>query len=174
MVAWVPPRSVREQLAIAGGEEPDELQMTLCFFSDFAALDVAGVAGAMGLVSTVFGPLSGQVSGLGRFSIPDGDALVALIDVSGLGLLREALVWEFRERGIAYADDHGFTPHITLAYLKPGQRRAPLERLEPLPVTVTTLTLSGPDGVVGELLLGGAKEAEASRAPRPFWRRGGF
>ena len=105
------------------GEAVEDLHLTLCFFPDFTVLDVRAVAEAMERVSVAFGPLQGEVSGVGRFSIPDGDAVVALVDVPDLGMLREALVWELRQRDVEPANDHGFTAHITLAYLDPGRRR---------------------------------------------------
>ena len=157
MIAWQVPRALAERLALSGGEKPEDLHMTLCFFPDIEKTDIAAVAEAMGFVSASFGTLRGEVSGLGRFSIDDGDAVIALIDVPELTRLREALVYELRERGVVYANDHGFTPHVTLAYLKPGATKMPVQRLEPTPVTISSLTLFGKNEPVGEVLLTGEK-----------------
>ena len=167
MVAWVPPRALAERLVLPGkdGEAVEDLHLTLCFFPDFTVLDVRAVAEAMERVSVAFGPLQGEVSGVGRFSIPDGDAVVALVDVPDLGMLREALVWELRQRDVEPANDHGFTAHITLAYLDPGRRRMPVERIEPHPITIASLVLTGPDGSVGEIALGGAKAEKIAGIP---------
>lgn len=161
MVAWVPPRQLAERLALGRGEKPEDIHLTLAFVPD-AAQYIGGMAAAMERVSLAFGPLPGEISGVGRFSIDDGDAVVALADVPGLSRLREALVWELTEHGVPWAQDHGFTAHMTLAYIPVTQKHMPIERLERTPITIGSLTLFGPDGRVGELALGGMIGARAA------------
>lgn len=71
------------------------------------------------------GPLSGKIGGIGAFPPgPDGTPVWATVDVPGLAELRHDLVQHMG----GHASEHGFTPHMTLTYAKPGERLP-----EPLP-----------------------------------------
>lgn len=115
-------------LALPTGEPASELHVTLAYLgaaADYSqsALDtlrdrVAALAGA-------WGPLSGRVGGFGRFE-PSGSSdglspLYASPDVPGLTELRADLVRDLESIGLGPSSEHGFTPHVTLAYLEPGQ-----------------------------------------------------
>jgi hypothetical protein len=97
-----------------------------------AACDRAALAAAL-----VPSPLPGTVSGVGAFP-PSGssDGKVpawAAIAVPGAERLREALA------DLSASEHPGWTPHVTLAYLDPGD---PLPApLDPVPVTFTHLSV---------------------------------
>lgn len=169
MIAYVPPLRVREHLAslVKGGEAADDLHLTLCFFPDYDALDISAVLEAMERVSVAFPTLPGKINGVGRFSTEDGDAIVALVDAPYLSTLREALTFELRELGVEYANNHGFTPHIIIAYLKPGQQSQPITRIDPIPIMIRSISIFSPETELGEIALSAEKEV-GTKQSRPF------
>jgi hypothetical protein len=106
-----------KKLAVEGGEKVKDLHLTLAFLGDAAALQspdqlravVAGFAAACP-------PLQGEISGPGHFKKPG--CTVALVDMPHLPKKRERLRSSLVNAGQPVSDDHGFVPHITLAYDK--------------------------------------------------------
>jgi 2'-5' RNA ligase len=85
-----------------------------------------------GLVSDFgrrYAPLKGVVSGVGRFTGDDVDPVYLSFDCPELNGFREALVAHLEDAGVPVKKDHGFTPHITLAYVEPGAE-LPVQRSE--------------------------------------------
>jgi 2'-5' RNA ligase len=147
MVALYPPPETAAGLAIAGGDPPDQLHLTLCYLG--TALEVGTnaidrVKDVCRVVASCFPPVLGKVSGVGRFSggpAPDAeDVVYASVDAPGLAELRQRLAEHLAGCGIAYSKAHGFTPHITLAKVAPDAP-SPVERIDPAPVAFTALHL---------------------------------
>lgn len=147
MVALYPADDVAHALALDGGEAAEELHVTLAYLGD---VDEVGDVEALRKLVEQFAAetydVDGQVSGLGRWDAGDaGDAFVALVDAPDLPDVRTDLVDELEAAGYKVRRDHGFTPHITLAYLD-AQDPSPLERIDALPATFGFLSLAvGPD-----------------------------
>ncbi|WP_043636822.1 2'-5' RNA ligase family protein [Nonomuraea candida] len=165
MVSLTIPADVAEQVAVEGGLPAAELHVTLAYLGE--GLDDATLADAALVVERVaaeHGPLSGIIGGVGVF--PEGeDGIPAWVpvDVSGLTELRQKVVQALDEAGIWYAVDHGFTPHMTLTYLAPGDPMpAPVE---PTPVTFGALTLAVEDDHEDFPLTGAAEPAPERAAP---------
>jgi 2'-5' RNA ligase len=112
-----------------------ELHLTLAYMGKTDEVADEGefyskVLEALREVASDHDQIEGQVSGVGRFSIKgDADAFVYLFDSPALPEFRQALVDALDEQGIEVNKDHGFTPHITLAYLKEGEEN-PIRRSE--------------------------------------------
>jgi len=90
------------------------------------------------------GPLEGTVSGVGAFPPSDSsDGKVpawAAVAIPGAEVLRNALA------DLSASEHKDWTPHVTLAYLDPGD---PLPApLEPVPVTFACLSVHRGDDVV--------------------------
>lgn len=118
MVAVYPSPEEAEALALEGGHEPGDLHVTLVFLGDAEEVSAESVNAAVALVASELGPISGSVGGVGRFSETDkGVPVLALPDVQGLTLLRERIVDELGHSGVASPSEHGFLPHMTLAYM---------------------------------------------------------
>lgn len=144
MVALYPPPELAAELALQGGEAPQELHVTLAYLgrrSELAA-PLDRLAKALRLVRSA--PLSGTLGGVGRFSASastDGqDVVYASVDVPGLEDVRQALLAALDLAGAAPAAAHGFVPHLTLAYVDPAAP-SPLQRLEPRPIRFTDIYL---------------------------------
>ncbi|MGW2221539.1 2'-5' RNA ligase family protein [Nonomuraea sp. NPDC001684] len=145
MVSLTIPADVAQAVAVEGGLPAAELHVTLAYLGE--GLDDAALAEAALVVEKVAaaaGPLSGIIGGVGIF--PEGDDGIPAwvpVDVPGLTELRQKVVSALDEAGIWYAADHGFTPHMTLTYLQPGDPMpAPVEVT---PVEFGALTLAVED-----------------------------
>lgn len=111
-------------------------------------------------------PLQGEIGGVARFAASESsegrDVCVALYDCPALPALYSALCCCLEACGIVLSSDHGFTPHITLAYLDPGAAM-PAEQLERMPLAFDALSLIWADERI-DLPLGGGGEAPPYRA----------
>lgn len=134
-----------QALAIDGGEPADQMHITLCYLGDMTVMDPLIVARAK-VVTQMFAarcqPLSGKVSGLGRFMNGDDgvDVLYASVDIPGIEDLQDDLSDALEQAGIGYSEDHGFQPHCTLAYLPPDALN-PIDRVPLIPLSLTALTV---------------------------------
>lgn len=122
MVAFMLEPETAEQLAIPGGEPPEDMHITLAFMGnkdDFQG-DIEHLKATLADFATSAHPLRGKVAGTGQF-IPSASSdgkvpFYASVDVPGLIELRTALVNHLENAGYTIDKTHGYTPHITLAY----------------------------------------------------------
>ena len=143
MVAlWVPPE-VAMQLAVDGGESPADLHVTLVYLGHREAVSDEALNAVRGVVeaAAAIEPLVGVVSGIGRFVGGEQDVIYASVDVPGLSALRESLAGALAACGIAVPKDHGFDPHITLAYVAPGAA-SQADLAAPIPITLADLVVA--------------------------------
>lgn len=140
---WLQPEAAA-QLALQNGEPPEALHMTLAFCGDAVALGedvVAKVLSAMQTFAQSAAPFTGKVSGIGRFvSTAEGgtDVLYASVDAPDLPAFRQALADALEAAGAPPLKDHGFTPHISLAFVEHGKGA----NLFPLGITPPVLDLT--------------------------------
>ncbi|HET8912411.1 MAG TPA: phage portal protein, partial [Ktedonobacteraceae bacterium] len=125
MVALMIPPEIGRQIAIAGGEPVEDLHITLAFLGE--AFDIAAQVPVLKQVLQIFAstnqPLSGRIAGIGQFDAPEGQPtpIIALPDIPGLPEFRQALAGLLMHCGTPANAEHGYTPHITLMYVDPGQ-----------------------------------------------------
>ncbi|GHE31499.1 hypothetical protein GCM10017673_37790 [Streptosporangium violaceochromogenes] len=139
MVALMLPPEAAIEAAVDGGLPAEEMHITLAYLGEGVAPDrITAVEAAMMEVAAAAGPLTGTIGGLGVFPEgEDGVPVWAPVDVPGLEVLRQRVVDALQEAGVPAASTHGYTPHVTRAYLGPAD---PLpEPLAPLPVTFSAL-----------------------------------
>jgi HK97 family phage prohead protease len=112
-----------DALAVEGGEQPENLHLTLAYCGDVTAMDDMTVAEAMVAVKNLASwkaPLTGRVNGFGVFNATpnsdDKEVYYAGVDMPGLAELHCALKYALGNAGMPPREDHGFVPHITLAY----------------------------------------------------------
>jgi 2'-5' RNA ligase len=163
MVALYPSPEIQAKLALEGGEPKEELHVTLAYLgrvSEIGADLLEELANTVRRFAERHACLEGTIGGFGRFSASESsdgkDVIYASIDVPSLASLREKLVMELE--GLAPAKrEHGFTPHMTLAYVGSFEE-SPVDRLEPVEVSFSAL----------ELVIEGQRQAFPLKGQRTF------
>jgi 2'-5' RNA ligase len=125
------PRDVATALALGPSqipkgdkaELPEELHVTIAYLGDSTEGTLAkkrkAVEKAMEKFSKSATTVTGRISGFGTFDEGNGGcAIYYSFDAPGLPQLRHDLVAELKKAGVEINMKHGFSPHITLAYLK--------------------------------------------------------
>lgn len=140
---WLDPE-LAEQLWLPGGEEPEQLHLTLAYLGELDELPAGAfetASEAVQAVAAASDPLAGSVPGFGMFRGGDQDVFWAVVDVPGLAELRQRLCERLTGLALPPLQEHGWAPHITLAYLEPGTF-AYLDDWEPLSLRLDTITLT--------------------------------
>lgn len=130
MVAFFLEDAFAKKLAIQPGDvpegseavAPEELHITLAFLGDSSRLNDDTRDRASKVLQDFagkFAPLTGAIGGAGKFlKLTEGrNAFFAQPDVSGIQELRQELVKALLAVEVPVDMNHGFVPHITLAYL---------------------------------------------------------
>lgn len=135
MIALWPDPETAERLAVEGGIPPEDLHITIgyCSHADLTDVELARLVVRLDDLTRMLPPFRLRVSGLGRFAASDSsdgqDVLYASIDSPALKDLRNLVHDALRSIGREPKNNHGFTPHITLKYLPPGQS-LPMDAIE--------------------------------------------
>ncbi len=127
MVALRPQEAVCEALAALGTEPVDNLHITLAYLGKADGVDRERLRQVVETFAWGAPSLEGRLGGIAVFDNSDmaaaGDVdpdeayvLVAQPDIPGLAEWRERLVGYLADAGFVVASDHGYTPHLTLAY----------------------------------------------------------
>lgn len=119
--------STAEKLALAEGEPADSLHITLAYCGDASEVDELTQARVITSVYNEISytdPLEGKIAGYGRFkgsTTSDGQDVYYLTpDIPRLFDVRQCIIECLRCNGVVVSNSHGYTPHITLAYLDSG------------------------------------------------------
>lgn len=147
---WFLDAATADALAIEGeGAVPaSELHVTVCYGGNLEELDDLAIMSAIGSARSWIEcsrPMTGTVSGVGRFQAASGDpgdldVVYAAVDVAGLGELNWLIRRSWENAGIP-CSEHGFTAHITLAYIAPGSPLS-VETVPNLNLSINELTIS--------------------------------
>lgn len=122
-----------------------ELHMTLAFLGRRVLSDEQAAV----IVSTVrkwaegLAPIPALLNGVGRFAGTDpakGDPVYLSVDAPRVTMERPSLVKALRDAGFPPASDHGFVPHVTIAYV-PADAPTPVARVEPIEVRFPVVAL---------------------------------
>ncbi|MFA9205020.1 MAG: phage protease [Bacteroidia bacterium] len=155
IVCLVPDAETAQALAVDGGLTPEQIHLTLCHFGDLEILDAVQRAEALLAVhGEAMGraPLTGEISGIGRFTNGDLDVIYASLDAPELNALRDCIVACLEMAGLDVSDEHGFTPHFTLTYID-RDMASPIEIIEPRPVVFDAVQVwCGPEHITIPLL----------------------
>jgi 2'-5' RNA ligase len=125
---------------------PESAHVTLVYLGDKADLTEdqrSAIEGVIEQVAGQFGPVTGDVNGIGRFIGTDEgkDAVYLNYDAPSLPAVRQALVDGLKEAGVQPIENHGFTPHITVAYIASDQETPQIDGLPRTAVTHDGLVL---------------------------------
>lgn len=161
--------SAAAALAQPGGEAPEDLHVTLCYVPEWPTDAREEAIAALTGLARAMAPLSGVVSGTGRFqataSSDGNDVLIGLPDVPGLAGLRHAVVTTLAAAGIPQTSEHGWTPHVTLAYIAPDLTEAPSIPRH-VPIQLSALTIRAGDAPAIILPLAGDYVSKADADDR--------
>ncbi len=129
MVALYPHPDAAEGYAFTGGIAAEKLHVTMAYLGLAEDVDKDAVLKALKSLPQRE-PFTARVSGHARFTGGEEDVLVALVDAPQIEQLRIDLLEALGKQGITIPSDHGFTPHMSLAYMDP-QALTPINRMEP-------------------------------------------
>lgn len=136
MVALYPTPDRAKELALRGGEKPDQLHLTLAFLGKTKGLDFEKAKATVEAWAKATPPLRGKLSGVGHFDLGKGDAVTyRSVDLPDLPAPRELLVKALDKGGTPASTDHGFTPHMSIDY----RVRRPEIKQEPIAFPAVTL-----------------------------------
>lgn len=132
-------------------EAADDLHITLAYLGKLTDLDAAArvtIDETLASVARRMPPIDGVANGMIRFTTDQGDgthALCVAFDAPALGRWRHLLVEALTARGLPVVENHGFTPHITVAYI-PADSDTPTLALDQVdPIRIEALTLAAGD-----------------------------
>lgn len=148
MVCLIVPADIRELLVKAGRKkdaEPDHV--TLCYLgSDAGAIAERknALIRNLAMLAASGPPVEAALGGFARFNASESsdgqDVIVALVDSPDFPPLHAAICEAVGDAGIDPNGDHGFIPHITIAYT-PTEQRTPHIAIPRTPVTFDALSL---------------------------------
>lgn len=153
MVAFYLPPTTANGLALTSDRLPEgsevlaanDLHLTLAYLGETKDQiePVESLYGPLSALAKGQTPLTGKINGIGTFGTTSGPdnmrPLWATADVPGLAEFRQVLVVALTDAGFQVSEDHGFTPHVTLAYV-PADRGG--VEMDPPDAKVTFDTLS--------------------------------
>lgn len=117
MIALVPPKKICEKLAQEDGEPVEAMHVTLAYMPGLdrkkAGPELKELVEGWARTQK---SLTAHIGGVGTFVNPGEHVLWAAVDIPGGGLFRESLVETLERHGYDVANDHGWTPHVTISY----------------------------------------------------------
>jgi 2'-5' RNA ligase len=150
MVAFMLDSQTANMLAIPGAEKPEDMHITLCVLGktddDLPVHPMHTLPAISDILTKVAAgqqPLSGKVSGFGRFNPPDQLSpapIYASVSVDGLVAFREQVVAALQEAGYQIDNTYAYTPHLTLAYV-PANAHTPITGVPSVPLYLNAITL---------------------------------
>jgi 2'-5' RNA ligase len=120
MIAFFPSPQQQDELSVPGGEEPEELHLTLAYLGT-VGIEVPDTAEAQ-IIAEVskwaarVAPVSATLAGIGVFTADVVPVTYASVDAPTLPGIRQDLIERLTVAGLPALATHGYTPHITLAY----------------------------------------------------------
>ena len=143
IIALFVPLDVAEKIALPGFIPPEELHVTLAFLGELGQIDNPDMLkGVVAEFAKMTDPLRGRINSLGRFVETEGDehAIYVGPDLKDLASFRQSLVHQLERMELAMPSEHGFTPHITLAYIHENDP-FPVETINPISVSFNTISV---------------------------------
>lgn len=131
MVCLSPSAELSERLSELGAsagydaEPPEQIHLTLAYLGKTGDVELDPVLLAARAAAAVLQPLTGTVNGMGTFANGDEHVLWAAPDIPGINEFRLAVTSALATHGLSPASNHGFTPHITVAYADAPIRELP-------------------------------------------------
>lgn len=124
ILALKPPPEIAQGMAVQDGLPPEELHITLCYLGDAADLENQKelILGITRQLAKTAAPLQMSFNGIGRFVGDEEEAITIVPSCPELPAFRQAIARTLERLSIGGGNVHGFNPHLTLAYVEPGQQ----------------------------------------------------
>lgn len=145
---------VKAQIAALDGvtQPAEELHITLAYLGDSTEAPLStSKARVLELIGEWSGgqwdELTGSINGYGRFmTVEDGDTNAVYLspDLPDLPAFRASLVDWLSTTGIEYAQGHGYTPHVTVAYV-PVAEPTPALKPDDIMLSINTVSVAWGD-----------------------------
>lgn len=118
MVALYPSFEVADAIRVKGGEPIEEIHLTLAYLGDVEEepIDYYALQRAVAKWARRMTPIEGEIAGSGLFTAGEKPVTYASVDCPALPTAREMLVKTLEGEGVTVKRDHGYTPHMTLAW----------------------------------------------------------
>lgn len=167
MLAFWLPADVAKAIAISPddlpeAEPPDQLHLTLAYFGKLPKVPLPKWTKAIQKLCDRTPPITAKLGAWGRFpaseSSDNKDVIWAGVDAPGLIELRQELIELSTKLDLEAYGNHGYTPHITLAYIPPSKEFTP--EIEPLEVVLDRVALTIGTAQYSFLLQGTVDNAE--------------
>lgn len=123
---------------------PETYHLTLVYLDD---VDPSKINDVVSLVRNPLPAITGSVAGMGRFENDGQSVIYASFDAVNLPEFRQNILAALQENGFGLNQTHGFTPHITLAYVLP-ETPTPDVHLSPFEITFPQITVAVGDNRV--------------------------
>lgn len=146
MVACFLPLEQAEALAVEGGQTPEQLHLTLAYLGEADAVQSGSPDKLPAIVADwaeTQAPLTGRIGGVGLFNKKRDDGtqtFYAVFDSPDVQEWRADLVEHLEGHGYQPISEHGFNPHVTLAYVPEGPM--PVSQLEPFELRLDEVSVS--------------------------------
>ena len=146
--ALMPDPGTAESISTLDGVQTtaDQLHITLAYYGKVEALTDAQIGAAIVAaeeVANYLPPVDATINGIGRFNASESsggqDVIYGVIDAPGIEDIRWRLS-QFLDGRLQVKRNHGFTPHITFAYIPAGSP-SPIDRIPTIPLRFSTLSL---------------------------------
>ena len=125
-------------------ELPEEIHVTLAYLGKSDSEELDGREKELVRILEVWGesesPIEGTVGGFGSFLAGDGAVMYYSFDAPELSAMRERLTQYLARHDFEIDMNHGYTPHITIAYVK-NKDDVEVILPEPREITLDELTL---------------------------------
>ncbi len=148
MIAFMLDDVTAKSLAVPGGEDPKDMHVTLAYLGKLDKIDMSALPGleqAIKSYAAEHAPISGTIDGPIRFSAKpqtEGrDVCVAAFCNPGIQEFRAGLVDAIKAAGIDVPRVFDYRPHVCIKYI-PVDAAMPVQRIAPMPVTFSAITLS--------------------------------
>ena len=110
------PKHAAEKVKMQGGTEAGDMHITLAYLPQDTDITMLRMV-ASEFANSLSTPINLEMTGVGRFNHEDKDVLYISVDSPELAFQRERLIAMLEGNGIVVDKEHGFDPHITIAYL---------------------------------------------------------
>lgn len=140
MIAIVPPKKIRQDIAVEDGEPVEAMHVTLAYMGsakEYTAKQRRDLHGLVEGWARTQKALTARIGGAGTFVNPGQHVLWAAVDIPHGGAFRQSLVDVLETHGYDVRNDHGWTPHITLDYRDHHVRFLP--KVEPASWDITEI-----------------------------------